>query len=41
VGVARGGEDALMAQNLLHFKQINPGFNQMSCVAVAPMSLER
>lgn len=30
MGEARGGENALVTQNLLHFKQANHGFNQMS-----------
>ena len=35
VGVANGGENGLMAEDLLHLDQINAGFNQMGCVAVA------
>jgi hypothetical protein len=35
MGVAGGGENGVVAQNLLHLKQVNPGFNQMSCIAVA------
>ena len=35
VRVARGGEDRVVAQNLLHFEQIDPGFDQMRGVAVA------
>ena len=35
VGVAGRGEDRVMTQDLLHFKQVNVGFNQVGCVAVA------
>ena len=35
VGVAGRGENAVVAQNLLHLKQVNAGFNQVGCVAVA------
>lgn len=34
VGVSRGGQDADMAKNLLQFKQIDPGLQQMGGVAV-------
>jgi hypothetical protein len=35
VGVAGGGENAVVAQNLLHFQQVNPGLDQVGCIAVA------
>ena len=35
VGVAGRGENRVMTQNLLHFKQVNPGFDQVGCIAVA------
>ena len=35
VGVAGRGENRVMTQNLLHFKQVNAGFNQVGGVAVA------
>ena len=35
VGVAGGGENAVMAQNLLYFKQIDTRFNQVRGIAVA------
>ena len=35
MGVAGGGENAVVAQNLLHFQQIDPGFDQMCGIAVA------
>ena len=35
MGIARGGQNAVMAQNLLNFKQVNSGFDQVSCIAVA------
>ena len=40
VGVARGGENAVVAKNLLYFKQINAGFDQVRGIAVTsiPMS---
>ncbi len=41
MGVAGGGENGVMAQNLLHFQQVDPGLDQVGCIAVTPMSLER
>ena len=38
MGVASGGEDGVMAQDLLHFKKIDTGLDQMRGIAVAPMS---
>ncbi len=35
MGVTEGGEDGLMAENLLHFQQVNARFNQMRGIAVA------
>ena len=35
MGVAQGGEDGLMAEDLLHFQQIDTRFNQMGGIAVA------
>jgi hypothetical protein len=35
VGVSGGGQDADMAQDLLQFKQINSGLQQVGGVAVA------
>jgi hypothetical protein len=35
VGVARGGQNAVVAQNLLYFQQVNAGFDQVGCIAVA------
>ena len=35
VGVARGGENGVMTQNLLHFQQVDPGLDQVGCIAVA------
>ena len=35
MGVARGGEDGVVAQNLLHLQQVNPGLDQVGCIAVA------
>ena len=35
VGVTRGGEDAVVAENLLHFQQIDAGFDQVGGIAVA------
>jgi len=37
---AGGGENAVVAQNLLHLKQVNPSFNQMGGITVSAMSLE-
>ena len=35
VGVAGGGQNGVMTQNLLHLQQVNPGLDQVSCIAVA------
>ena len=35
VGVAGGGENAVVAQDLLHFQQVDPGLDQMGGIAVA------
>src|SRR5665811_715624 len=35
VGVTEGGENGLMAENLLHFEQIDARFNQMGGITVA------
>ncbi len=35
MGVAQGGEDGLVAENLLHFQQVDARFNQMCGIAVA------
>ena len=35
MGVAQGGEDGLMAEDFLHFQQVNARFNQMRGIAVA------
>lgn len=35
VGVAGGGQDAVVAQDLLHLQQIDTGFDQVRGVAVA------
>ena len=35
MGVAEGGEDGLMTEDLLHFQQVNARFNQMGGIAVA------
>ena len=34
VGIVGGGENAVVAQNLLHFKQVNTGLNQMRGIPV-------
>ena len=38
VGVAGGGENRVMAEEFLHFDQVNTRFNQVSGIAVPPMS---
>jgi hypothetical protein len=38
VGVAGGGENAVMTEDLLDLDQIDTGFDQVSCITVAPMS---
>jgi hypothetical protein len=35
VGVAGGGENGIVAQNLLNFQQVNAGLDQVCCIAVA------
>ena len=35
VGVAGGGENGVVAQNLLHLQQVNAGLDQVGCIAVA------
>jgi hypothetical protein len=35
VGVACGGENAVVAQHLLHLKQVDPGLDQMCGITVA------
>ena len=35
VGITGGGQNAVVAQNLLHLQQVNPGLDQMGCIAVA------
>lgn len=37
VSVAGGGENRVMAEELLHLDQIDAGFNQVGGVAVPPM----
>ena len=32
---AGGGENALVAKNLQHLQQVNPGLDQVGCIAVA------
>jgi hypothetical protein len=34
VGITRGGQDAVVTEDLLDFKQVNARFNQMSGIAV-------
>jgi hypothetical protein len=34
MGVFGGGQDGAVAENLLHFEQINAGFDQMGGIAV-------
>jgi len=35
MGVAEGGEDGLVAEDLLYFQQVNARFNQMRGITVA------
>jgi len=35
MGVTEGGEDGLVAEDLLHFQQVDTCFNQMGGIAVA------
>ena len=39
-GVAVGGEDGVVAQDVLHVLQADAGLYQVGCIAVAPMSPE-
>ena len=41
VGVAGGGENAVMTEDLLDLDQIDTGFDQVGGVAVSAMSLGR
>ena len=38
VGVTVGGEDGVVAQDVLDVLQADAGLDQVSCIAVAPMS---
>jgi hypothetical protein len=40
VGIAGGGEDGVVPEELLYLDQIDTGLNQVSGIAVAPMSRE-
>ena len=40
VGVTDGGENRVMAEILLYLDQIDAGFDQVSGVGVAPMSIK-
>jgi len=35
MGIAGGGENGVMAEELLHLDQIDAGLNQVGCIAVA------
>ena len=35
MGVARSGENGVVAEDLLHLDQIDAGFDQVRCIAVA------
>lgn len=35
VGVADGGEDGLVPEDLLHFEQVDARFDQVSCIGMA------
>ena len=39
VGVAVGGENGVVAQDVLNVLQTDAGLDQVSCVAVAPMPM--
>ena len=39
MGIARGGENGVMAEELLYLDQIDTGFDQVSGIAVPAMSL--
>ena len=38
MGIAGGGENRVMAEEFLHFDQVDTRFDQVSGIAVAPMS---
>ena len=38
MGITGSGENGVMAEELLHLDQIDTRLDQVSCVAVAPMS---
>ena len=38
VGVAGSGEDGMVAKEFLDLDQVDAGFDQVGCIAVAPMS---
>lgn len=40
MGVLGRGQDGTMAQNFLHFQQIDTRFDQVSGITVAPMSFK-
>ena len=40
MGIAGGGENAVMAEELLYLDQIDADLDQVSCITVAPMSRE-
>ena len=37
MGIARGGENRVMAEKLLHLDQIDPGLDQVRGIAVSTM----
>ena len=39
MGVSGGGENGVMAEELLHLDQIDAGLDQVSCVGVASMPI--
>jgi hypothetical protein len=39
VGVAGGGQDRVMAEDLLHLDQVDAGLDQVGCIAVAPIPM--
>ena len=39
VGVAVGGEDGVVAQDLLNVLQADTGLDQVGCIAVAPIPM--
>jgi hypothetical protein len=38
MGIAGGGENRVMAEEFLHLDQIDPGLDQVGCIAVSAMS---